>query len=78
LLKHGITNGMDDTIIKGLFQQLNTAEADHFVQKLQNIMMEWDGRCIGENKSAGAVLKMATSGRGQLTLTTIRIGPLRD
>jgi len=34
-------------------------------------MMEWDGRCIGESKSAGAVLKMAASGRGQLTLTTI-------
>jgi len=40
---------------KGSFQQLSAAEADHFVQKLQNIMMEWDGRCIGESKSAGAV-----------------------
>jgi len=47
-------NGMDGTIIKGLFQQFSTAEADHFV------------------------LKMAASGRGQLTMTTIQIGLFRE
>jgi len=57
---------------------LSFAEADHFIQKMQNIMMTWGGRCIPENKSAGAILKTVASGRGQLTLTTIQIGSFRD
>lgn len=74
----GETTGIGGKKIMGCFQMMKAGEVDKFIQELQWRMMDWGGRCIDQQRSAGAVVKSAPAGRGLLTFTTIQVGPFRD
>ena len=64
--------------LKGTFHYLSPAEADKFVRVLSGKLMHWATKCTTDGTSAGSVIRATCSGKGQLSVEAILIGPFQD
>ena len=51
---------------------------NEFFKVLDNIMEPWTVECLRSGLSCGAVLRSSHSGKGLISLTPQKIGPMRD
>lgn len=64
--------------INGTYHHLTAEQADIFTKILVDKLEEFTVCCIQAKASGGALLRSSASGKGQLSLTPQKVGPLRD
>ena len=75
---HCRASGFKNMDLKGVFQHLSAAEADKFVRVLSGKLMHWVAKCTTDGTSAGSVVRATCSGKGQLSIEAILMGPFQD
>ena len=77
---HSKTNGFarPTVCLNGVYHHLSPDEADNFLRSCQSRLMEWGARCTQLQKTAGSVLRASCSGRGQLSVHPVLVGPFQD
>ena len=70
----GLTMGK----VKGSFHHLSIEESDKLVGELTVRMRFWGAECTQQGRSAGIVWRASSSGKGQLSLRAVVVGPFQD
>ena len=75
---HCRVNGFKDVHLNGIFQHLSPAEADKFVRVISGKLMHWAAKCTTDGTSTSSVVRATCSGKGQLSIGAILMGPFQD